>query len=64
MKLWMPDMVGADCVIAEADETYIRTVGRVSDLPVQGVSDSVRGQRRPHPADLEVYPTTGTKMNG
>ena len=31
--------------------------GRVSDLPVRGVSQSVRGQRPPRLADLEVYPT-------
>ena len=36
--------------------------GRVSDLPVRGVSHSVRGQRPPQLADLEVYPTLPTKM--
>jgi hypothetical protein len=32
-------------------------VGQVSDLPVDGVSDSARGQRPLQPADQEVCPT-------
>ncbi len=39
-----------------------RCVGQVSDLPVCGVSDSVRGQRPSQPADQEVCPTLVPRM--
>src|SRR5450756_1819347 len=37
--------------------SFWRGVGQVSDLPVDGVSDSARGQRPLQPADQEVCPT-------
>src|ERR1039457_6951992 len=37
--------------------SFWRGVGQVSDLPVDGVSDSGRGQRPLQPADQEVCPT-------
>jgi hypothetical protein len=41
---------------------FWRGVGRVSDLPVDGVADSARGQRPLQPADREVCPTVLTIM--
>ena len=43
--------------ICGCSSSFWRGVGQVSDLPVDGVSDSARGQRSLQPADQEVCPT-------
>jgi len=56
-KAWAPSTVSRP-----SSFSFWQGVGQVSGLPVNGVSDSARGQRPPQPADQEVCPTWHTIM--